>query len=54
MQRWRCRNDGCRNQNNLCYVDLQDGKHYAVARIQHEAWANAVAVGNAAVEQPPE
>jgi hypothetical protein len=54
MQRWKCHNDGCRNQNNLCYVDPWDGKHYSIARVQHEAWANAVAAGNAVVEQPPD
>ena len=54
MQHWRCHNDGCHNQNNLCYVDLWDDKHYSIARVQHEAWANAVAAGNAVVEQPPD
>ncbi len=54
MQRWRCHNSECRNQNNLCYVDPWDGKHYAIAKIQHEAWANAIAAGDAVVDQPPD
>ena len=54
MQHWKCHNDGCCNQNNLCYVDLWDGKHYAIAKIQHKAWANAMTVGDAVINQPPD
>jgi len=54
QQRWRCHNNGCRNQNNLCYVDSWDGKHYAVSKLQHEAWANALANGDAVMDQPPD
>ncbi len=54
MQHWRCHNDKCHNQNNLCYVDLWDGKHYTVAKIQHEAWANALTAGDAVIDQPPD
>ena len=51
MQWWKCHNNECHNQNNFCYVDSWDDKHYSVDRVQHEIWVNAVAADNAIMDQ---
>ena len=50
MQHWKYHNDQCCNQNNICYVDSWDDKHYSVDRVQHEIWVNAVAADNAVTD----
>src|SRR6266480_466055 len=52
-QRWKCNDDSCTNKNNFCYIDTVNRLHYAINVAQHEAWANAIAAGEATAGAPP-
>ncbi|OJD20631.1 hypothetical protein ACJ73_08033 [Blastomyces percursus] len=54
MDRFRCRQQSCTNQNNYCYPDPVDTSlHYNITVPQHESWANAISSGDATLQQLP-
>ena len=50
MDRHRCTDANCRNKDSFCFPDPMDPtRHYIIDFVQHEAWANAIACGEATI-----
>ncbi|KAL2801521.1 hypothetical protein BJX63DRAFT_438765 [Aspergillus granulosus] len=54
MERWRCIDENCTNQNNFCFLDpLDRSKHYNITAPQIESWASAISSSEATIHGPP-
>lgn len=54
LDRWRCNSGNCTNKDNFCFPEpTEPSKHYNITAPQHEMWSNAIASGEATVQNPP-